>query len=144
MGPFESSAAVVVIFTVVDEDVFDGTPVRLSKELRAAVAHAENEVAVAHAVQLFDPLKARDLESRDRFLHALVTRRSNDYERHRVSFRRDARRSGMPSFTISSTGASRIACTEPKCRRSARLRAGPIPSTESSGDVSALRDRTLR
>src|SRR5689334_24041132 len=34
--------------------------------------------------------------------------------------------------------------TEPKCRRSARLRAGPIPSTESSGEVSAFRARTLR
>src|SRR6202035_19778 len=89
-------------------------------------------------------LKTRVEENTDRFIYLRFTGAPDYYQGHRDSLSRFARRSGTPSLTMSSTGASRIACTEPKCRRRMRLRAGPMPSTESSGDVNALRERTLR
>src|SRR6059058_542647 len=146
VGALVGAARMAIGTAVVDEHVLDGAPVGLAEELGAAVTDPEDEVGVAHAVQLLDTPIPRRLELGDRGLHALAVRRADDDKVHgqSVSFSRAARRSGMPSFTISSTGASRIACTEPKCRSSARLRAGPIPSTESSGEVSALRARTLR
>src|SRR5437899_8051184 len=133
-----------VVLTVVDEDVIDRASIGLAQQLRASVADPEHDVVLARAVQLIDARESRRQECADGLIHTLASRGSHDDQRHRVSFNRAARRSGMPSLTISSTGASRMACTEPKCRSSVRLRAGPIPSTESSGDVKALRARTLR
>src|SRR4029077_6576982 len=140
-----SASRVPVVLPVVDEHVLDALAVSLVQELRRIAADTEDEVAVLE-VEAHDAAEARGPESAHRLLHGLRPPRADDDKSHgeSVSFSRTASRSGMPSFTISSTGASRIACTEPKCRRRARLRAGPIPSTESSGDVSALRARTLR
>src|SRR5438093_566982 len=134
----------VIVLSVVDEPVVDAALVRVAQQLDRTLRRTQHQVALGHAVERLDAAKAGLLEGGHRVLEAIGARGADDHEIQSVSFSRAARRSGMPSLTISSTGASRIACTDPKCLRRARLRAGPMPSTESSGDVNALRERTLR
>src|SRR2546429_6257014 len=105
MRTLESSTTVAVVFAVMDEDIFDRAPVGLAQQIRSTIADTEDHVAIDLAVELVDALEARSLESRHRFFHALATRRPDDDQGHSVSLRRAARRSGMPSLTISSTGA---------------------------------------
>src|SRR5262249_27173706 len=109
----------------------------------ASSCHAEDRVRRAELVERRDAIEARLGEVLDIALEA-IRRRADHYERHSVSLSRRASFSGTPTATISSTGASRMACTDRNWRNRARLRAGPMPSIESSGEDSALRERTLR
>src|SRR5438477_7755338 len=127
-----------------DQDITNSLRVRVLEKHSAVTSQREHSVRVLPRRQ-----PARELEPTvDKHPHRLfelgLGGAANYYERQSVSLRRFARRSGTPSATMSSTAASRMACTDPKCRSSARLRAGPMPSTESRGDVKALRARTLR
>ncbi len=57
---------------------------------------------------------------------------------YKYSFTLAAELLDMPlTLASSSAEASRIPFSEPKCLRSARLRPGPMPGTESSSEVKA-------
>src|SRR5258706_15241080 len=130
--------------TDVDQHVFDVLRIRVLQHRHRVTAQREHGVSFVPRRKPARELKTRVEEDAQALFELGFGPTSDNYQSHKVSLSRFARRSGTPSLTMSSTGASRIACTEPKCRRRARLRAGPMPSTESSGDVSALRERTLR
>src|SRR5215831_20530297 len=101
-----SAPRMSVVVSVVDERVLDASAVGFAQQLGAAIGGTQNEVAVAKAVESLDALEPGGLESRNRAVKALLIRRADDDQSHKVSFRRAARRSGIPSCTISSTGAS--------------------------------------
>src|SRR5256885_17210284 len=80
-------------------------------------------------------VKASGLEDVKVLFELLGLIGAKDDEGHSVSFSRIASRSGTPTATMSSTGASRIAFPEPNRPRTAHFPAGPVPFTQSSGDV---------
>src|SRR5712692_1513446 len=139
-----AAAGLAVVRADVDEDVFDAALVGVFEHDGAVSAERQHPVGVVERREPARELESRVDENADRLVELWLAGAAHDHQRHRVSLSLLARRSGTPSATMSSTAASRIACTEPKCRSSARLRAGPMPSTESSGDVKAFRARTLR
>src|SRR5439155_3928053 len=139
-----SASGVAVALALVDQHVLEADTVCVAQQLGAAIRHPEHCVTLRNRRHVAQASKAGSLENLEIVVEVVGCRSPQDNERHRVSFNRRASFSGTPTATMSSTGASRIACTDPNCRSNARLRAGPMPSMESSGDDSALRDRTLR
>src|SRR3989475_4351578 len=139
-----AAACLAIVGADMDKRVADAARIGVLEHDGAVSTESEHAVRVIKRRQPARELVAGVDEHSDGIVQLPLGRAANDDESHRVSFNRLARRSGTPRATISSTAASRIACTEPKCRSSARFRAGPMPSTESSGDVNAFRERTLR
>src|SRR4029077_8600248 len=144
VGTIMAAPGLAVVAPHVNEHIADALRVGISEHDCCIPAQRKDAVRVLPRREPPRELEAGVDKNTNRLLEVRLFCPTDDDERHRVSFNRFARRSGTPTAMMSSTAASRIACTEPKCRRRARLRAGPMPSTESSGDVSALRDRTLR
>src|SRR5438270_4105250 len=138
------ASRVTVTVALVDQHVLEADAVGVAQKLGAATGYTEHRVALRNRRHVAQASKAGGLENLEVVVEVVGCRGSQNDEGQSVSFNRRASFSGTPTATMSSTGASRIPCTDPNWRRSARLRAGPMPSIESSGDDSALRDRTLR
>jgi len=144
MRALVAAAGSSVARTDVHQHVADVLRVRVLEHRHGVAAQGQHGVGLVPRGEPAGKLKSRIEKDSDGLVELGLASSADDHQCHRLSLSRFASRSGTPSLTMSSTGASRIACTEPKCRRRMRLRAGPMPSTESSGDVSALRDRTFR
>src|SRR5260370_23741168 len=127
MGPGGAAAGLAAVRPDVDEDVLDAALVGVLEHDGAVSAERQHPVGVVERREPARELESRVDENADRLVELRLARSSDDHQRQSVSLSLLASRSGTPSATISSTSASRIDCTDPKRRPSARLRAVPIP-----------------
>src|SRR5260370_34525787 len=122
MGPGGAAAGLAAVRPDVDEDVLDAALVGVLEHDGAVSAERQHPVGVVEWSEPARELESRVDENADRLVELRLAGAAHDHQRHRDSLSLLARRTGTPSATISSTAASRIAFTEPKGRRSARLR----------------------
>src|SRR5260370_19049164 len=134
VGALVRASCVAVALALVDQHVLEADLVGVAQQLGAATRHTEHGVALRNRRHVAQASEAGGLEDLEIVVQAVRCRDTQHDERHSVSFSLRASFSGTPPAPMSSTGASRIACTDPNWRRRARFRAGPMPSIESSGD----------
>src|SRR5207247_8646432 len=107
------ASRVAVALALVDQHVLETDLVGVAQELGAATGHTENRVARRKRRHVAQASDAVGLENLEIVVQAVGCRSTQHYEGHKVSFNRRASLSGTPIATLSSTGASRIACTDP-------------------------------
>ena len=100
-------AGIAVAVALVDQHVLDPDPVGVPQQLRAAAGDTEDRVALGDCREVAQAVKAGGLEDVKVLFELLGLIGAKDDEGHSVSFSRIARRSGTPTATMSSTGASR-------------------------------------